>query len=607
MSLPLFYMKDVTIAYDNRPLLRDITFQVCAGDKIALIGSNGSGKTSLMKAVTRELDINKGELYLPNSIKVGYLPQTVHFDPEISVHEFVLSNIVLEDGEMIEQKHYLADMILEKLHLCGTKIMKSLSGGKIRRAALAKALLEDPDILFLDEPTNHLDITAVEWLEDYLKKYRGGLILISHDREFLRNITNRMIWIDRGAIKYHTRGFKEFEEWSTKIMEEEIKTLSKLSKEVDKENLWLQQGVTARRKRNQQRLGNLYKLREKLKQDAGRLTTSSKNIAFFELSMEQRSKLILDINNISFQFTDVSPPKPIIKNLSLRVIKGERIGLMGSNGAGKTTLLKIITGQTKPDEGSITYGAKLKMSYFDQHRESLDEEKTLWETLCPDGGDTVFIGERSRHVVAYLKDFLFTPEQIKGRVSILSGGQKNRLLLARILLNPGNFLILDEPTNDLDVDTLDMLLEILDDYKGTILIVSHDRDFLNKLVTRSIILDGNGEHEEFFGGYDDHMKSKFQNEKLSTRVKKAEIKTTENTPGKKLSYKFQREWELLPAKIDALSLNIKEIEDILSDEDLYLNNSERFTSLSTELVVKKDELEKLEIRWLELDELHNRG
>ena len=599
MSSPIFYFRNLALSFGQKPLFQGISAQVSSGDRICLIGKNGSGKSSLMKLMAREIEPDKGEIFYSPGTKLSYLSQQPDFDNANTVYDHVLQNIPLRENDTLEQKSYLADIILDKLHLSGDKKLNKLSGGNLRRADLAKSLVSDPDLLLLDEPTNHLDISSIEWLEEYLKSFSGGLVVVSHDRAFLRNVSNKTIWLDRGKLLSHNQGYNDFDRWSEEIFTQEERELVKLGKELDKENLWLQQGVTARRKRNQQRLQGLHNLRDKLKNEKSRFNSLSSIIKLDSATSENKAKLLVEMEQVSFSFTDIDPPKLILKPFSLTISKQEIIGVMGRNGAGKSTLIKLLTGELAPTQGSIKFGTNLQYSYLNQSRSDIDPDKTLWETICPNGGDTIFLSNKPKHVVAYLKDFLFDGKQATANVSTLSGGEQNRLLLAKLLINPGNFLILDEPTNDLDMDTLDMLVEILSDYKGTLLIVSHDRDFLERLVTRTIIIDQHNLYD-CVGGYYDYVNST----KLAAKSKEPKALKEQITRNiQKLSYKDERELSLLPNKIEELLKLIAARELELNDPNLYQQNPKRFNEISNEITNKKSELENAEMRWLELEEL----
>jgi ATP-binding cassette subfamily F protein uup len=595
MSLVLSYFKNLFLTFGHEPLFNNISAQINSKDRICLVGKNGSGKSTLLKILAKQIEADKGDVYFSPGIKIGYLAQTPIFNKDLTIYEYVIENIDLQSNESIEQKSYLADIVIENLKLPSNERLSNLSGGTLRRADLAKVLVAAPDLLLLDEPTNHLDISSIEWLEGYLNDFAGGLLVISHDRVFLRNISNKTIWLDRNKLLHNNKGYSDFERFRDEIFEQEARELSRLGKELDKENLWLQQGVTARRKRNQQRLHGLYDLREKLKSDKSRFNNIANSITIDQVSSNNKSKIIAELNNVSFNFAE----KIILKPFSLNITKGEVIGVLGSNGAGKSTLVKLITGELKPTTGEIKLGTNLKYSLLDQSRDQLDLNATLWQELCPQGGDTVLVGDKTKHVVAYLKDFLFTSQQINSKVSILSGGEKNRLLLAKLLASPGNFLILDEPTNDLDIDTLDMLVDILSEYTGTLLIVSHDRDFLERLVTRTIVID---RHivSDYMGGYHDYVSS-IKLLKKVTKTTKEPIKQ-EKQVSNKLSYKDERELSLLPKTIDDLTTEIKKLEDKIADPDFYNKNPQEFNEISAKIEAKKSDLEKSEIRWLELEE-----
>jgi ABC transport system ATP-binding/permease protein len=602
MSLPLFYFRNLSLSFGEAPLFHNISAQVSAKERICLIGKNGSGKSTLLKVMAREEEPDEGEIYSSPGIKIGYLSQQPLPEKDMSVYDYVLQNIELKNGETIEQKSYFADIILEKLRLSGAKMLSKLSGGNLRRADLARILVMEPDLLFLDEPTNHLDIASIEWLEEYLKNFAGGVIIVSHDRAFLRNVSNRTIWLDRGKLICNNLGYNDFDRWSEEVFAQESKELNKLGKELDKENLWLQQGVTARRKRNQQRLHGLYDLREKLKSDKSRFRNIGSEIKLESSSLNNKAKLVAELVDVSFSFTDVEPAKLILDPFSMTIQKGEIIGVMGRNGAGKSTLIKLLTNSLAPTSGNIKFGTNLKYSYLDQSRSEIDPNQTLWETLCPNGGDTVFIQDRPKHVIAYLKDFLFHGSQAQAKVSTLSGGEQNRLLLAKLLMNPGNFLILDEPTNDLDMDTLDMLVEILSDYKGTLLIVSHDRDFLERLVTRTIIIERPNLHD-YAGGYYDYLSSIKTTEVIKKTSSPSKEPRTKEKNSKRLSYNYERELSLLPTKIDELTVEIQKLEIELNNPNLYTIDPDRFNELTIKIGKNREELDIAEMRWLELEEM----
>lgn len=608
MAVPLVFLKDALVSFGGEPLFQGISFHIQSQERICLIGRNGCGKSTLLKVLAGVFELDGGECYVKPGTRVGYLPQVTVFDEAENIYDYVLQGLELAEGETRDDKIYLADQVLVPLNLTGTKPMNRLSGGKLRRATLAKALIAKPDILLLDEPTNHLDLTSIEWLESYLKTYSGSVVCISHDRAFLHAISDKTFWLDRGKLRVHDKGYAHFEEWSSQIMQLEVLEIQKLSKKVEAENLWLQQGVTARRKRNQQRLGEVFRLREKLKTDRNSQQRVLATAKLPPISANQTNKMVVEMEEVVHEFNDVSPPKRTIDNLSLRILKGEKVAIVGRNGAGKTTFLRLLTGELEASGGTIRVGDNVSISYFDQKRESLNPDITLWQTLCPDGGDTVKVGEEYRHVSSYLKDFLFDSSQIQAPVSSLSGGEASRLVLARMLAKPGNFLILDEPTNDLDMDTLDLLQDILSDYKGTLLIVSHDRDFLDRIATRTLVFEGRGVVEDYVGGYSDYMTERkivLAAEKKAAK-KKEPISTQENkNTSNKLSYKHKRELESLPGQMEMLEKEIEKLNVLMADTAFYAKDPEGFGKAAILLEEKKQELSNSEMRWLELEEMRD--
>ncbi len=596
---PIFYIKDGNLSFADKTVLSSLELYVYPGDKICLVGRNGSGKSSLMKVMAGEYELDSGELFKDPLTNIGYLKQDVITKTNYSIYEFVLERV-----KKPEENRYLADIILKKLQINGDLKLKNCSGGQIRRAFLAKTLVDQPDIILLDEPTNHLDITAIEWLEEYVKSYAGAIVCISHDRAFQENTTNKVWWIDRANLRKSNKGFKHYDHCREEIITEEEATLRKMTRKLEMEKDWLNTGVTARRKRNQKRLANLHRLRDSLRIHQTKLRDAKTKLQI-ELTQEaKKAQFIIEAENISFNYES----KNIFHNFSFKVKKGEKIGVIGPNGSGKSTLIKILTKDLTPIEGKVKHGANLEITYFDQYRTELNKDHTIKLTLCPNGGDQVFLKNQTMHVAGYLKNFMFDPRILNDKVSTLSGGEANRLLLAKALISPGNFLILDEPTNDLDTDSLEMLLEILAEYDGTLMIVSHDRDFLERLVTRTLVFTGDT-IVDLYGGYEDYLKyykidNTFNLKTDNKEKKKIDTVNLENSKkSTKLSYKYQRLLEILPKEIEEIENNIVALETKLMQGDLYFKNPEAFYDYSKKLEEKKKALDNKIHQWLEIENM----
>lgn len=606
----LVSLEDVSLTFGGKPLFEGIYVHIAERDKICLVGKNGAGKTTLMRLIMGELELDGGKRFAIPGLTIGYLAQKVDHRPQDTVRQFVLSGLRKE--EQNEDKLHLADMIIAPLGLEASSLMGTLSGGQLRRAALARALIAEPELLLLDEPTNHLDLTAIEWLEQYLASYRGALLCVSHDRAFLKAISRKVLWIDRGKIRTCPKGYAEFDDWADKILEQEARELHNMHKKMMQEIDWTQGGVSARRKRNVRRLRELERLREKLKQDKAAYNQTMRTIELDPLTPVLASKLVAEFKHVHKSFERDGRRIPILKDFNLRILRGDRIGILGKNGSGKSTFLKLLIGELKPDSGHIRTGKSIEISYFDQNRVHLNPRKSLWETLCPEGGDYVFLGrgeeKKPVHVCGYLKKFLFDPRIARDKVGTLSGGQANRLLLARTLAIPGNVMILDEPTNDLDMDTLDMLQEIVADYPGTLLIVSHDRDFLDRTVTKVLAFEGNAAVEGYMGGYSDYLAAKQKTENkqkpvgsLPSRSDKAPTVDPEKKPAGRMTFKLKHELEKLPEKIATLEHEITQLKLTLADTELYTKNPDQFDAAIRRFGAAEKELEAAELRWLELD------
>jgi ATP-binding cassette subfamily F protein uup len=594
MASPILSLNNVSVAFGKKELFDMVSLQVYEQDKICLVGKNGEGKSTLLKLMCGEMQQDKGDLWFMPNLKISYLPQQTKYGKHQTIFDYVLEGLAPEDRT--ESKFYLVDMVLHPLELERDQFMDNLSGGQLRRASIAKALIEEPDLLLLDEPTNHLDITTIEWLEDYLRRFKGSLLCISHDRTFLKNISNKICWLDRSKFKILDKGYEHFEEWSVALLEQEQKELDNLERRLRDEEVWKIQGVTARRKRNQKRLKDLYVMREKLAAGKSKIKKLNDRISLDPLAPSLSSKLVAEFNEATFSLGTLK----IIEKMSMRVMRGDKIGIVGANGSGKTTFLKLMVGELEPDAGRIRLGKNITITYFDQKRSILDPQDTLWKTLCPTGGDQVKVGERYMHVVAYLKKFMFDPKEVREKVACLSGGQQNRLLLAKALADPGSVLILDEPTNDLDMDTLDMIQEILTDYEGTLIVVSHDRDFLDRLVTKTLVFNGSANIDECIGGYSDYIRA--MKPDANKPAKKAVVQeVVQEIKPQKVSFKIQWELDNLPIKISELESEVEAIELQLSDPQLYVEDPELFNDLSQDLAKKKKEIERSLERLIEIE------
>ncbi len=629
----LLSVQDSYVTFGGKPLFEALSFNIHEGDKICLVGKNGAGKTTLMHIIDGTREIDSGKRWQETGIKVGYLKQDNEFDFKLTVYEYILSGLPIELQN--SDSKYLVDIALAPLDLAPQEKMGNLSGGQLRRAALGKQLVNNPDILLLDEPTNHLDIRGIEWLEDYINSYRGTILCVSHDRTFLSNISNKVFWLDRGKIRVCSKGFAYFDEWSTNLIEQEKRELRNRERAVAIEEEWANRGVKARRKRNIRRVEEMKKARDQLRSDKSIFNKTMRKIELEPVEPNMAAHIIAEFHKVSKYYARAidntlennkinNNPKIIMEKFNLRIMRGDRLGIVGNNGSGKTSFLKLLLGNLPPDSGKVVLAKNLEISYFDQKREDLKPNKSLWENLCPNG-DYLDVMGKKRHVCGYLKDFLFDPQDAHDLAGTLSGGQKNRLMLAKVLANPGNLLILDEPTNDLDMDTLDMLLELLVNYKGTLIIVSHDRDFLDQTVTKTIVFDGDGEVNGYIGGYSDYLeaigkksRSSMDDVNNKQKVKKSgnlktnlkasnkdanNISSNANNATKKLSFKLQYDWENLPQEITKLEARIKEINLQLLDSGLYMNNPDEFNKLTKELFAKQKEIADKETYWLEIDEM----
>lgn len=588
---PIYAIKNARLQFGEQPLFSGLELYLTKGRKYCLVGRNGSGKSTLLKVIAGQTEADNAETFLQPGTVISYMAQEDDLVGFATLREVVLSGL----GEHRADSAYKADILIEQLKIAGNADPRTASGGERKKAALARALVNDPDILLLDEPTNHLDIMTIEKLEEMISKFSGALIVISHDRAFLKHVCDGIIWLDRGITRTLNKGFDAFESWRDAVYEQEEAEQNRLNKKIESETRWLHKGVTARRKRNQGRLHRLYDLRNERRDQIKKTGLADLNID----SGIIQSKLIIEAKHLSKSFNG----RPIVNDFSLRVMQGNKIGVIGANGAGKTTLIKLLTGRLAPDAGYARLAKTTQEVYFDQNRAVLDPSKTLKETLCPDGGDHVFVKGEPRHVYSYLKDFLFSPAQANTPVSVLSGGEKNRLILARDLAKPSNFLVLDEPTNDLDMDTLDLLQDALETYKGTVLIVSHDRDFLDNTATSLLYMAGDGSVVEYVDSCTDLLKKIKEKEKKNVPPVKELIKKesrSERPKAIRLSYNDKRALEMLPGEIAELEQQIKAMEEKLADPDFYAKSPAEFEQTATKLEQSKNLLDEKETRWLEL-------
>jgi ATP-binding cassette subfamily F protein uup len=596
MAPPLIQLRDIALTFGGTPLLAGAELTVSAGERVCLVGRNGSGKSTLLRIAAGLIEPDSGTRFLQPGATLRYLPQ----EPDLAGAATTLAYVEagLGPGDDRHQARYL----LEQLGLDGSEDPARLSGGEARRAALARALAPAPDILLLDEPTNHLDLTTIEWLERELLARRSALVTISHDRRFLANLSQSTIWLDRGKTRRIERGFASFEAWRDEVLAEEEREQHKLGREIVAEEHWLRYGVTGRRKRNIRRLGRLQALREARRTHRGAAGKATLAAA----AADRSSTLVVDADRISKAYDG----RPIVADFSIRIHRGDRIGIIGPNGSGKTTLINLLTGALAPDAGSVRLGTNLAMTRFDQHRESLDPNATVAEAISHGRGDTIVVGSQTKHVIGYMKDFLFAPEQARTPLSVLSGGERGRLMLARALARPSNVLVLDEPTNDLDLETLDVLEEMLGDYEGTIILISHDRDFLDRVVGSVIAPEGGGRWTEYAGGYTDMLAQRGEDltraamkPATSKAVNEAkEAPPRESKPGKrKLSFHEKHALETLPKTILALSVEVRALHGRLDDPGLYARDRKSFEEASAALAATQSELAAAEAKWLELE------
>ncbi len=589
----LFSLREVEIKFGKKIIFQDLNLNLHKGDMIALVGKNGVGKTTLMKTIYGDQDLDAGELWNYPGLKVGYFNQKFE----------KLDNKTIEENFsdlLNEQNKHFVEIFCNKLNLDKLANVEDLSGGQKRKVYLIRSLLKDSDVLLLDEPTNHLDLQCIEWLESYLRNLNKTIICVSHDRTFLSNFTNKVFWIDRGELRVSPGGFKNFDKWSEELLDQEYRELRNRKQFVNIELDWANKGVKARVKRNEKRLKRAKELKAQLEKDEASYRSAIKSLRpqVSKKSTDQ-SKFIAELQEVFVKYPNQS--EFVFKNLSIKISKNDRIGLLGNNGSGKSTFLRTILNEIKISKGKIKLKKNLEFSYFDQMRNDLNGRKSIKDILVPSGGDYLKVQGRDRHVCSYVKDFQFDPKNVNHTIQTLSGGEQNRLLLAKVLANPKTGLILDEPTNDLDLETLDLLTEMLSNYNGTLLIVSHDRDFLDQTVNKILHFKEDGNVSLFFGGYSDFLKSENQQVTKNKETKKSHSENNKVKNSKaKLSYKFQYELEQLPNQIKNIQQELEDIKNELKDTNLYLENFERYQEITSKMEVLNSDLNTKENRWFEL-------
>ena len=591
----IFSLRDVDVRFGKKEIFNNLNLNIHRNDLIALVGKNGVGKTTLMKIIMGNQELDNGELWSYPNLKISYFTQNFEIDFSKTVEEEIMK-VILKDEEKFK-----IDMYCHNLNLNKKDKINNLSGGQKRRIFLIKSLIPDSDIILLDEPTNHLDLECIEWLENHLRELNKAMLCVSHDRTFLSNFTNKVFWLDRGDLKISPKGFKNFDNWSEELLNQEARELRNRKQFVNLEVEWAQRGVKARVKRNVKRLERAKQLKAQLEKDESsyRFAIQSTKPIVFKPSSDN-SRFVAEFFKVTVKYPKSS--NKILKDLSVKITKNDRIGLLGKNGTGKSTFLKTLIGELEASSGNIKLKKNLEFSYFDQLRNNLNSNKSLKEILVPNGGDYLSVQGKERHVCSYLKDFQFDPKRVNDTILSLSGGQQNRLLLSKVLSNPKTGLILDEPTNDLDLETMDLLTEMLANYKGTLLIVSHDRDFLDQTVNKIMYFEEGGKVSMFLGGYSDFLNHQ-SNQKQVNQEKKKILRSKKNKSNDKLSFKFKFELENIPNEIAEIEEEISLIKNELKDNNLYISNPNRFEEITNKLIILEQEYEKKEARWLELLEM----
>ena len=592
--MALITLRDITLAFGGPPLFDGINLQIEPGDRLCLMGRNGTGKSTLLKLISGELPPESGELIRQQGLKVALVSQEIPQEIGGTVFEVVAQHPHATADSDQWQHEQQVERVLNRLHLDGEALFETLSGGTKRRVLLARALVSNPDILLLDEPTNHLDIETILWLEEFLVRNITTCLFVTHDRAFARRLANRIAELDRGRIYSFSCGYDQFVERREALLEAEITRMALFDKKLAQEEAWIRQGIKARRTRNEGRVRALKALREEYRQRRTRQGTATIRLQ----EAERSGRLVVEATGVSFGYAE----NPIVNNVSTSIMRGDKIGIIGPNGSGKSTLLKLLLGELQPQSGSIRQGTKLEILYMDQLREQLDPQKSVAENVG-EGNDTLTIAGKSRHIIGYLQDFLFSPERARSPVSILSGGERNRLLLAKLFTKPGNLLVMDEPTNDLDAETLELLEDLLMEYSGTLLLVSHDREFLNNVVGSTLALNPDGTVKETVGGYDDWLREQQQNAPLAQQKPAPEKGKQQKERPRKLSFKEERELEGLPERITGLEAEQAQIHSTLADPEFYKNRGAEAVQLNARLEAIDSELLAAYARWEELEAL----
>lgn len=596
---PLLTISDIGVNLGDRWLLRHVDISISAGDRLTLVGRNGAGKSTLMKLIAGQSEADEGSVWIAPGAHVAYLPQNPKFKSSMTLASYVMEGMSMEqDVAAHSQLLHKAEAMLSRMGMDPSRMTDGLSGGERRRASLARALVTEPQVLLLDEPTNHLDLPTIEWLEGLLKERSGALVLISHDRAFMRSLGTGIIWIDQGKVRTRPGSFDQFEEWSDGILTEEAVRLRKLDKRIAEETRWSHQGISARRKRNQGRLRELGEMRKLRAREGG---IASRQMSISTGSAEGGGQVVLETRNLTVQVP--GQETELVRHFNAIIKRTDRLGIVGPNGIGKSSLVRVLLGKQEPSAGYVKAGFGMLPAYFDQNRALLNPEASPWTVLCPDGGEMVEVDGKPRHVTSYLRDFLFDEYKMTQRVATLSGGEQNRLMLAQIFAQPHNFLVLDEPTNDLDIETIDLLQEVIANYDGTVLIVSHDRDFLDRTVTATLAFEEEGKIVPHAGGYSDYLaRRKEQTAKTHVKKKaKAKIERTKQPRTDRLSYKQNYLLQTLPGQIEQLEKDINDAQEKLADMNFFSADPDAYQKLATQLEQYKDKLEIAEQEWLELE------